>query len=426
MGCSVLNPEHPLRDFTTTKQEDKMHDYDIQTTVDDLARTFEEFKSTNDERLKGLEQKGQEDPYLQEKLKKIETSLDQSEKRLKQMEALPNRPHLETQDQPVSGHRRAFMDYVRKGLDAPLWDYEQKSLSTTSDGDRGYLVPSGLHNRLYQTLQTTSVMRGLANVREISTSSLELLIDKGSLDAGWVAETQDRQETNTPELIKVQIPAHEMYARPRATQKLLDDSMVNVDEWLAQKISQKMAAMENAAFISGEGRISPKGILAYETVRKENWEWGKLEELKTGANGSFAENSGVETLLVLFHSLKTPYLPGASWLMSRTAQVALRNLKDQDSHQYLWQPPLGGMAHPTLLGYPVVVCDDMPSLTSGNPSKSILFGNFKEGYQIVDRMGTRVLRDPYSAKPYVEFYTTRRVGGAVLNFEALKVLNFAA
>lgn len=403
-----------------------MHDYDIQTTVDDLARTFEAFKSTNDERLAVLEKKGHEDPYLQEKIKKIETSLDQSERRLKQMEASQIRPYHETGSESSSGHNRAFLDYVRKGLDTPLCDYERKSLSTTSEGDGGYLVPSGLHNHLYTTLQTTSVMRGLANVREISTSSLELLIDKGSADAGWVTETQARDETRTPDLVKTQIPAHEMYAKPRATQKLLDDAMVNVEEWLAQKISQKMAAMENTAFISGDGRIMPKGILSYETVGKDAWVWGKLEELKTGADGTFAEDLAIDSLLVFFHSLKTPYLPGASWLMSRTAQLALRQLKDPGSHQYLWQPPLGGMSNPTLLGYPVVVCDDMPSLTVGTASKSIIFGNFKEAYQIVDRMGTRVLRDPYSAKPYVEFYTTRRVGGAVLNFEALKVLNFAA
>src|SRR3990167_9475072 len=155
-----------------------MHDYDIQTTVDDLARTFEEFKATNNERLGNLEKKGHEDPYLQEKLTKLENSMDLSEKRLKQMEAFTNRPYHETQAQSLGGHSHAFMDYIRKGLDTSLCDYERKSLSTTSDGDGGYLVPSGLHNRLYATLQTTSVMRGLASVREISTSSLEMLIDK--------------------------------------------------------------------------------------------------------------------------------------------------------------------------------------------------------------------------------------------------------
>ncbi len=403
-----------------------MHDYDIQTTLNDLTSTFEELKRTNEDRLSFLEKKGHEDSYLQEKLIKLESSLDQAEKRLKQMEALGSRPSTETASEPFCGHHNAFMEYVRKGFDAPLLDYERKSLSSTTDRDGGYLVPSGLNDRLYTTLQTASVMRELASVSEISSSALEMLIDKDSPGVGWVAETDQRVETNTPELAKIRVPVHEMYAKPRATQNLLDDANLNVEDWLSHKIAQKMAAMENTAFISGDGKNKPKGILFYETAAKDKWEWGKLEEVKTGADGSFKDQYEIETLLILFHCLKTPYLSGASWLMSRTAQIGLRKLKDPGSHQYLWQPPLGGMSNPTLLGHPVVISDDMPSLTPGTASKSIIFGNFKEGYQIVDRTGMRVLRDPYSAKPYVEFYATRRVGGDVLNFEALKILNFAA
>lgn len=402
-----------------------MHDYDIQTTLDDLARTFEAFKDANEERLTNLEKKGHVDPEVQEKMARLETSLDQAERRFKQMEAFTNRPQLETNAEPICGHNRAFLDYLRKGLDAPLHDYERKSLSTTSDRDGGYLVPSGLYDRLYSTLQTTSVMRGLASVREISSSALEMLIDKDAADVGWVAETEERKETKTPELAKIRIPVHEMYARPRATQKLLDDAALNVEEWLSQKIVQKMAAMENTAFILGDGANKPKGFLSYPTAAKSDWEWGKLEELKTGADGKFEVGKEAENILNLFHALKPPYLPGASWMMSRVTQGALRMLRDPDNHQYLWQPPLAGLPTPTLLGYPLILCDDMPNLVADTASKSIVFGNFKEAYQIVDRTGIRVLRDPYSAKPYVEFYTTRRVGGDVLNFEALKVMNFA-
>ena len=267
-------------------------------------------------------------------------------------------------------------------------------------------------------------MGSLANVREISSSALEMLIDKDSADAGWVAEAAEREETKTPELAKMRIPVHEMYARPRATQKLLDDARLNVEEWLSQKIAQKMAVMENTAFLMGDGDNKPTGILTCETAVKAQWTWGKLEEVQTGTNGEFGEGKGAETLLALFYALKPPYLPGASWLMSRHTQGVLRGLRDPGSHQYLWQPPLAGMPTPTLLGYPVIICDDMPSLAANTASKSILFGNFKEGYQIVDRTGIRVLRDPYSSKPYVEFYITRRVGGDILNYEALKVLNF--
>lgn len=403
-----------------------MHDYDMQTTLDTLAQTFEDFKKVNDERLECLEKKGHEDPYLQEKMERLEIHMDQAEKRLKQMDVFSRRPHLETASEPFSGHTAAFMDYIRKGLETSLYDYEQKSLSTISDRDGGYLVPSGLQDRLYATLQTASILRGLANVREISSSALEMLIDKDSAEVGWVSETDERKETKTPELAKIRIPVHEMYARPRATQKLLDDAHLNVEDWLSEKIAQKMAFMENSAFLLGDGDNKPTGILNYETVQKNQWEWGKLEEIKTGVNGNFPERKGADTLLEIFHSLKTPYLAGASWVMSRITQGSLRMLKDPNNHQYIWQPPLAGLQTPTLLGYPILVCDDMPNLVTQTPSKSIVFGNFKEGYQIVDRTGIRVLRDPYSSKPYVEFYTTRRVGGDVLNFEALKVLNFAA
>lgn len=403
-----------------------MHDYDRQTTLDDLAKTFEDYKKVNEERLSILEKTGHKDPSLQEKMDRLESHLEQTEGRLRQLDIATQRPQVETFADPFPNHTLAFMDYVRKGLDTPLHHYEQKNLSTTTDRDGGYLVPTGLHDLMYATLQASSIMRGLANVREISSSALEMLIDKDSADAGWVAETDERQETKTPELAKLRIPVHEMYARPRATQKLLDDANLNVEEWLSEKIAQKMAFMENEAFLLGDGNNKPKGILDYETTGKEDWAWGTLEETKSGVNGSFPERKSAEVLLNLFHSLKTPYLFGASWMMSRLTQGILRTLKDPNSHQYLWQPPLAGLPTPTLLGYPIHLCDDMPNVVAGTPAKAILFGNFKEGYQIVDRAGIRVLRDPYSSKPYVEFYTTRRVGGDVLNFEAIKVLNFAA
>lgn len=372
-----------------------MHDYDIQTTLNDI-------KTLHEERLKALENK-------QSKL-----------------EAHAFRPQVETTLEEPDHHTAAFMNYLRKGLERPLQEYEAKTLATTPDKDGGYLIPTGLQNRLYSTLQETSVMRGLANICEISTSALEMLIDKDAGDAGWVAETAERAETKTPELVKLHIPVHEMYARPRATQRLLDDASLNVEEWLSQKIAQKMATLENTAFLTGDGNNKPKGILACESVPLTGWAWGKLEEIKTGVDGGFREGRAAEVLLSLFHSLKPAYLPGASWLMSRQTQGILRNLRDSGIHEYLWQPPLSAMPTPTLLGYPVVICDDMPNLAPNTASKSILFGNFKEGYQIVDRSGLRVLRDPYSSKPHVEFYATRRVGGNILNYEALKVLNFAS
>ena len=284
-----------------------MHEYDVQTTLQDLSRTFEEFKSMNNERLRAIENKKHIDPLDEEKMARLEEGLENAEKRLNKMEAFAFRPSVGTMEAPFCAHTDAFMGYIRKGLDAPLHVYESKALSTTPDPDGGYLVPPQLHQHLYATLQSTSVMRSLASRREISSSVLELLIDKETADAGWVTEKQDRVETQEPHLAKLRIPVHEMYAKPMATQKLLDDSLLNVEEWLSQKVSQKMAFMENSAFINGDGTNKPKGILSYETVEKNTWEWGKLEEITTGVRGSFAEGRGAETLQDAFFALKPQY-----------------------------------------------------------------------------------------------------------------------
>lgn len=400
-----------------------MHDYDVATTLNDLHKTFHEFKTVQDDRLNQLESTGQVPMDLDDKIARIEWALQETEQKLQKLQAANLRPQIPTPAEDSHEMNETFSTYLRKGQFSP-WD--QKALSTDPDAEGGYVVPDGIDYTLRQILQQQSVLRRLASVRQISTGSLELLIDKEMADAGWVDEKDDRPETDTPELESLRILTHEMYAKPRATQRLLDDANINVEEWICQKIAQKMTTMENEAFLHGDGTSQPQGILSYETDEGNNVEWGELEELKTGADGAFQEGAAVESLICTFHSLKTQYLQGACWLMPRSAQARIRSLKDPNTGLYLWQPALSEGSCSTLLGHPVHLCDAMPSLDPGTASKSILFGNFKEGYQIVDRQSTRVLRDPYSAKPFVEFYTTRRVGGAVVNFEALKVLNFAA
>jgi len=398
-----------------------MHDYDVQTTLSDLGRAFEEFKATNDERLRHVERKGHSDPLLDQKLERLDEVIQKAEDKTRRLQMASART-LRSEGDDDDGRASLFMDYVRKGIDAPLVAWDQKSLSTSSDPDGGYLVPHGLDSRMQSILQQGSPLRQLASVCEISTDGLEILLDKDMADIGWVTEAQDRAETKSPQLAKIRIPVHEMYAKPRATQKLLDDARLNVEEWLAEKVAERMAAMENQAFVTGDGAGKPKGFLSYDLTNGN--EWGKLESLTTGAKGGFLQG-GADLVIDLFHTLKTEYLNGAVWLMSRSAQSAIRKLKDSGSGQYLWQPALDGALTSSLMGHGVHVCDDVPALSSTKATASVVFGNFKQGYQIVDRAGTRILRDPYSAKPYVEFYTTRRVGGDVVNFDALKVLNFS-
>jgi HK97 family phage major capsid protein len=203
----------------------------------------------------------------------------------------------------------------------------------------------------------------------------------------------------------------------------LDDARVNVEEWLSNRISTKMAQVENKAFLDGNGENKPKGFLAYETVVRGGLEWGKIEHLITGKKGAFAEANPEDILVEAIHAMKAEYQKGAVWLMSPSAHAAARKLKDKNG-LYLWHPGLGTEPISTLLGYKVVIVDDMPSLTADTASNSIVFANMKEGYQIVDHTGTRILRDPFTATPYVEFYTTKRVGGDVMNFNAFKVIKF--
>jgi len=279
-------------------------------------------------------------------------------------------------------------------------------------------VPKLMASEMVTVLTEGSVMRQLAKVITISTDAIEMLVDKNQADAGWVAETADRPETNTPELAKIRIPVHEMYAKPKATQKLLDDSSINVEQWLNEKVAARMAVMENQSFIHGDGDNKPRGFLAREL--SQNPEWGKLHAFTTGKDVPLGD-----TIIEIVHSLNPGYLSGAKWLMSRSALSLLRKLKDAAGN-YMWHPGLDGATASKLLGYEVVISDDMPQL-EGKKERvpAVAFGNFKEAYTIVDRQGTRVLRDPYSAKPYVEFYVTRRVGGDLVNSEAVKILNFA-
>jgi HK97 family phage major capsid protein len=388
-----------------------------QERLDVLGSNFAELRQQMDS------QKIQ-DSLSQEKMMHLEQALDNQHALIQKMQTASLRPSLDTSD--TFSHQRdeqkeAFFHYIRKGADPqPLLT---KSMNASEGTEGGFLVPQGVSEHIQTLLKEESFLRKIARVTTISHDALEMLIDKGETAVGWVQEKDSRDETNTPELTKIRIPVHELYARPRTTQRLLDDAFLNVESWLAEKISAQMAEVENTAFISGNGDGKPRGFLDYERSF-DGFTWGKIQSLSTGVVGDFPETHGETALIDLFHTLKPAYLSEAVWVMSRTAQAAVRKLKDPNSLYYLWQPSLSHEVLPTLMGYPVYITDHMPPLVPGQESPSIVFGNFKQAYQIVDRQGVRILRDPYSAKPYVEFYTTKRVGGDVVNFEALKILCF--
>jgi HK97 family phage major capsid protein len=208
----------------------------------------------------------------------------------------------------------------------------------------------------------------------------------------------------------------ELYAMPAATQALLDDSVVNLDQWIAEEVQQAFADQESTAFVTGNGTNKPKGFLGYTNVADASWSWGNIGYIATGTAAAFPASNPSDKLIDFIYALKSGYRQNANWVLNRKTQGVIRKFKDS-SGEYLWQP-----AATTLLNFPVTESEDMPDI--GTDSFSIAFGDFNRGYLIVDRVGVRVLRDPYSAKPYVLFYTTKRVGGGVQNFEAIKLMKF--
>lgn len=297
---------------------------------------------------------------------------------------------------------------------------EAKALQVGVNPDGGYLVPTARSAQIVKKVYETSPLRQLANIETIGTSELEIPIDTDEAGAGWVGETEARPTTNTPQVGVQKIPVHEMYAKPKATQKILEDAAVNIEAWLADKIAEKFTRLENTAFMVGNGINKPRGILSY-TFTTDPALVARGTPLSIASGG--ATSVTADALVKMPFMLKSAYLAGASWLMKRSAVMAAMLLKDGQG-QYLWRPAfnVGGVS--SLGGYEVHMADDMPAIGAG--TNAIAFGNWKRAYTIVDRLGITTLRDPYSAKPFVEFYTRKRVGGDVVDFEAYVVMNVAA
>lgn len=379
---------------------------------DDFAQTFAAFREANDERLLEIEQKSAADPLLTEKVERINKRLDGLTQSLKNS---LTRPSLAASENEVKSVQSAAWDrFIRSGDTAGL--NELKSLSST-DGDGGYIVPIETENRIDAVLSEASVFRSIATVRQIGTGQFRKPVSTSAASAGWAGEDAARPETSAPTLKVLDFPAGELYAMPAATQALLDDSVANVDEWLAEEVRDVFAAQETAAFVSGDGVNKPRGILSYQGGADA------LTEVVTGTAGGFTPGDQIDALMDLIYTPKSRYRSGASFMMNRRTLSELRKLKDADGN-YIWQPAAQAGLASSLLGYPVVEAEDMPDMSSNDTA--IAFGDFRRGYLIADRQGVRVLRDPYSAKPYVLFYTTKRVGGGVQDKNAIALLRFDA
>lgn len=394
--------------------------------LDALMRTFEAFKEANDTRLAEIESRKDASALTEEKLFHIEESLDNIQHRvsmLQSTEGVQAEQDASVADRLSSAHKSAFEAYVRKGDLAQLQELERKAMSIGSEVDGGYLVPAVTEMRIMKTLGEESPIRSISDHIAISGSVYKRLFRTNGSASGWVGETDPRSQTATPVLAELSFPVMELYAMPAATLTLLDDAAVDLEDWITKEVGEAFALQEGRAFITGDGVNQPKGFLGYDAVPESEWSWGNVGYIATGADGAFAASTPADALINLVYSLETPYRRNARFVMNRLSQAAVRRLKTENG-DYLWQPSLSANLTPTLLGFPVTDCDGMPDIAEN--SLSMAFGDFTRGYLVVDRKEINVLRDPYSAKPYVLFYCTKRVGGGVQDFNAIKLLKFAA
>jgi HK97 family phage major capsid protein len=313
------------------------------------------------------------------------------------------------------GQKKRFNEFMRKGKNAAqdgAFQVESKTLSADSQVDGGFFIEPEVSSEIVKKINLSSPIRQLASVISISTSSFKINSDTSARTANWQGERSSRSEGTNPQVNQDEIFVHEMDCNPGATQTFLDDAAVNVEAWLADYAAEAFALAEATAFVSGHGVGRPRGFLSYA----DGSSYGQVQRIATDATGAITGDD----LIDLQDALKSPYRRGATWLMHRTIKSLVRKVKD--GTQYLWQPGLVVGSPDVIMGNPVMEAEDMSTSLATTADGLIAYGDFKQGYQIVDRVGIRVLRDPYSSKPKVVFFTTKRVGGGVKNYEAIKVL----
>ena len=355
----------------------------------------------------------------------VTATLQKQEDRMNKLDRktmMAQRPALSVAAELDAPHQKAFAAYLRSGDDDGLrgLELEEKALSSAVAADGGYLVDPQTAETIKSTLSSTASLRAIANVVNVDAASYDVLIDHTEMGHGWATETGTLAETDTPQIDRISIPLHELSALPKASQRLLDDSAFDIEGWLAGRIADKFARSEAEAFVSGDGVDKPTGFTTYPTVANDSWAWGNIGYHATGVDGDIG---GPDSIVDLVYELGAEYRASATFVMNSQTAGVVRKLKDGDG-RFLWSDGLAAGEPARLMGYPVLIAEDMPSIASG--SDAIAFGDFSAGYTVAERPDLRVLRDPFSAKPHVLFYATKRVGGAVSDFAAIKLLRFAA
>ncbi|MFN3724229.1 MAG: phage major capsid protein [Paracoccaceae bacterium] len=354
----------------------------------------------------------------------VKQSLQHQEERLTMMNQKTmtyGRPALSAAADLDAPHQKAFDAYLRSGDDDGLRGLvlEGKAMSTAVAGEGGYLVDPQTAESIRSLLVSTSSLRAVANVVQVEAISFDVLIDRTEVGSGWATEAAAQAETATPAIERISIKLHELSAMPKASQRLLDDSAFDVEGWLAGKIATRFIRAEAAAFISGDGVDKPRGILLPAKVANAVWAWGSLGYVPTGAAADFAASNSADCIVNLVYALGADYRANGTFVMNSKTAGAVRKMKDADG-RFMWSDGLQAGEPPRLMGYAVLICEDMPDVAAN--AYPIAFGDFASGYTIAERPDLRILRDPFSAKPHVLFYANKRVGGDITDFAAIKLL----
>ncbi|MBV7393581.1 phage major capsid protein [Mameliella sediminis] len=354
----------------------------------------------------------------------LEEKLQKQEERLTMLDhktAQANRPVLSTRTEVEAPHQKAFDAYLRTGDDDALRgiELEGKAMSTAINSDGGFLVDPQTADIIKSKLDSKVSIRAISNVVNVDASSFDVLIDLNDTGAGWANETSATAETGTPTIERISIPLFELNAMPKVSQRLLDDSAFDVEGWLASRIADKFVRAEASAFVNGDGVDKPTGFLTHATVDNDVWSWGSLGYVPSGAASDLGDG---DFLIDLTYALDARYRPNASFVMNSKTAAAIRKLKDNDG-RHLWTDGLAAGEPSRLLGYPVLIVEDMPDVAAD--AFPVAFGDFGAGYTVAERPDLRVLRDPFSAKPHVLFYASKRVGGDVSDFAAIKLARIA-
>lgn len=400
---------------------------ELKQLIEDQGRAWEEFKSANDERLKAVEEKGYAPLDLVEKVGAINVDLSKLSDEIGDVMKKQNRPDMGGSDELTADqveHKEALSKYLRKGEDAGLHALEHKALSSGSDPDGGYILGSEMDSEIDRIAATISGMRSVARIRTIGDASYKKLVKTRGVSGGWLAEAGTSSESTEQQWSEIEITPAKAYAEPWVPNEMLEDAFYDLEADLTDEAGITLGETEAAAFITGNGVGRPRGIASYTAVANASYAWGSVGYIASGAAGAFATSAPADQLIQLQHALKAQYRPGAVFMMNDATLGTARQMKDASGAYYLWNPdPTAGFGG-RFLGSPVVIDDNFADIAAN--SYSMAYGNFDRGYTIVDRRGIAVIRDPYTKKGVTKFHFSKRVGGQITNFEAVKLMKFAS